>query len=146
MSFGPPGGCRSHVLRHTGAQGSSSCRGLDSGHVHGVHVPALLPVYGLLRRRSQSHRLCKTPVVRHAGAAVLLLALLLFSAKVHTHKVRCRPFTLIRVPLTESLLRPTNDYFNSGYDRHLWIIPQYMYDISSIPRSYKDSIVPTHPL
>lgn len=122
MSSGPPGYCCGHVLRHTGAQGPSACRGLDSGHVHGVDVPAFLPVYGLLWRRGQSHRLCKTTVVRHAGTAVLLLALLLFSAKVHSHEVRC-PLTLICVWHIERLLRHFND-FNSGCKRHFRIIPQ----------------------
>jgi len=76
-----PTGCRGgNLLRNLGAKSPPSSRSYDSGHVHGFNVSAVLPIHGVLRRRSQSHRFRKTTVVGHASAALLLLAVLLFFA------------------------------------------------------------------
>lgn len=77
----------SHVLRDPGSQSPPARRSHDPGHVHGFHVPAVLPLHGLLRRRSQSHSVRKTAIVGYASTAVLLLAVLLFPPEVYTHQV-----------------------------------------------------------
>lgn len=76
-----------HVLRDPGTQSPSARRSHDPGHVYGFHVSVVLPVYGLLRRRSQSYSVRKTAIVGYASTAVLLLAMLLFPPEVHTHQV-----------------------------------------------------------
>lgn len=85
--FDPTGRRSGYLLRNPGAQSPPFGRSHDPGHVHGFDVPAVLSIHGILRWRSQSHRFRKTAVVGHASATLLLLAVLLFFAKIHAHQV-----------------------------------------------------------
>lgn len=73
------GGSTRYLLRHSGAASTVTRWGYHARHVHGCHVPVVLPDGGLLRRRGWADTQGQADVTQPSCRPLLLLAVLLLS-------------------------------------------------------------------